>query len=551
MDRGEPREFGLAVALTSRMSGLGLLPSVAVGLVAGDALGNNLTFGQFYLVLTALLVGTLAWSDRWPRASGVALALGVVTKVFPLFLLGYFAWTRRWKVTLWTVMFIALATAIGLVALGWVPHRVYLEEVLERVVRGEIQDPYHVRWNTWHALMRRAFVGDPVLNPVPIADVPALYFFLRFIFTSGVTVFTFSRIRRVADGNRLLEYGVLVAMISLITPSQASYHYVLLFPAIVAAVAAVRSLSVQLGIVALYALICSNYMGATATFDRVPSMLLAFPRAYLMLVMWGLLLVLQSGKLGSVDDALHVFRVPLRTLGTVAVVLALIGAVSTHLEWIRWQQDTFDGAVIAQPEAGGFLDVDPTVGADLLYSSLHSGGYNWVHPSASGRALVYESQVGIRGRLSDSTLIELADGFEPVVGPETALAIRETSEGRAVVEFTPTGWVELFRTGSVIHDLAVSPDNAKVAFSEFVGGRYRISEWFRTTRSATPVLAGRGDYRYAAYSPDGDRLAFATNSSGNWDVAEYTFSEGTSENRTSSLANDLMPAYSIDGRTIE
>ena len=68
--------------------------------------------------------------------------------------------------------------------------------------------------------------------------------------------------------------------------------------------------------------------------------------------------------------------------------------------------------------------------------------------------------------------------------------------------------------------------------------------------SATPLLAGRGDYRYAAYSPDGDRLAFATNSSGNWEVAEYTFSEGTTENRTSSLANDLMPAYSIDGRTI-
>ena len=543
--------LGLAVTLTSRMSGLGLLPSAAVALVAGDALGNNLTFGQFYLVLTALLVLTLAWNDRWPQASGVALALGVVTKVFPLFLLGYFAWTRRWKVTLWTVVFVTLATAIGLFALGWVPHRVYLEEVLERVMRGEIQDPYHVRWNTWHALMRRAFVGDPVLNPVPIADVPALYFFLRFVFTSGVTLFTFSRIRRVADGNRLLEYGVLVAMISLITPSQASYHYVLLFPAIVAAVAAVRSLSVRLGIVALYALICSNYMGATSTFDRGPSMLLAFPRAYLMLVMWGLFLVLQSGKLGSVDDALRVFRVPFRTLGTVAVVLALIGAVSTYSEWNRWQQDAFDGAVIARPEAGGFLDLDPTVGADdLLYSSLHLGGYNWVHPSASGRALAYESLVGIRGRLSDGTLIELADGFEPVVGPETALAIRETPEGRAVVEFTPTGWVELFRTGSVIHDLAVSPDNAKVAFSEFAGGRYRISEWFRTTGAAIPLLAGREDYRYAAYSPDGDRLAFATNSSGNWEVAEYSFSDQTTENRTSSLANDLMPAYSIDGRTI-
>ena len=543
--------LGLAVTLTSRMTGVGLLGSAAVALAAGDALGNNLTFGQFYLVLTALLVMALAWNDRWPRASGVALALGVVTKVFPLVLLGYFAWTRRWKATLWTIVFICVATAIGLFVLGWVPHRVYLEEVLERVMRGEIQDPYHVRWNSWHALIRRAFVGDPVLNPAPIADVPALYFFLRFIFTSVVTVFTFSRIRRSDGGNRLLEYGVLVAMISLITPSQASYHNVLLFPAIVAAVAAVRSLKAGLGILALYALICSNYMGATTTFDSGPSMVLAFPRAYLMLVMWGLLLVLQSGTLGSVGGALRQLRVPLRTLGMVAVVLAVIGAVSTYSEWNRWRRDVFDGAVIAQPDRAGFLDLDPTVGeGGLLYSSLQLGGYNWIHPSASGRALVYESPAGIRGRLSDGTLIELGDGFEPVLGPESALAIEETPDGSAVVEFTGAGWVELLRTESVIHDLAVSPDNAKVAFSELVGGRYRVSEWFRATGARVPLLAGSGDYRYATYSPDGGRLAFATNSSGNWEVAEYSFSDGKIENRTTSLANDLMPVYAIDGRTI-
>src|SRR5215831_17367194 len=167
------------VALTTKASGLGRLSSATVAFLGLDALGNNFTYGQFYIVLTLLMLAAILLADRLPSISGIACAMGTLTKIFPALLLVYFIIRRKYRALIYSVVAITVLLVVGMLLLGWAPHRVYLDEVLGRTLRGEIQDPYNVRWNTLQALLRRALLREETLNPAPVLDAPWLFFFLR------------------------------------------------------------------------------------------------------------------------------------------------------------------------------------------------------------------------------------------------------------------------------------------------------------------------------------------------------------------------------------
>ncbi len=541
----------LSIALVSRLSGVGWVWAGLVAFAAGDALGNNLAFGQFYLVLTALLMAAVLAAERRPAIAGVALSLGALTKVFPVFLLGWLIWTDRRRAALWTIAAITAGSLVGLIILGWLPHRIYLVEVLGRTLRGEIQDPYNVGWNTLQALLRRALVADPALNPEPITNLPGLYFFVRPLLPGFVAVAMFASIRRRPNGNRLLEYGAIMTMISLTTPSQASYHHVLLFPAIAAAVAQFSTLKVRLSLVALYTVYCSDYMGAGTGFDSRLSMLLAFPRAYLTLALWILFLALMHGPrpIHSLGLLWGGRRRPILAAFGMVIVLASISAAG---EWRRWQLDEVDGATLEPMQGARMLEIDPAIGdAGVIFASLGSAGFDWLHPSAFGSGVVYEADGLVRGRFRDGQIVTVGPGTEPVLGDGRVLAVLSGEETWSVIESTPgEGWSVLFERPRIVHDLSIAPGGEDIVFSELVAGRYRISEWSRPIGAARVLLAGDVDYRYGAYSPDGSALAFATNPMGDWDIAELDLGGGEVRILTSSRANDLMPAYALDGRSL-
>src|SRR5262245_32057923 len=78
------------IALTVKASGLGWLSSASVAFLGLDALGNNFTYGQFYIVLTLLMLTAILGGERFPFVAGIASAVGTLTKIFPAFLLVYF-----------------------------------------------------------------------------------------------------------------------------------------------------------------------------------------------------------------------------------------------------------------------------------------------------------------------------------------------------------------------------------------------------------------------------------------------------------------------------
>src|SRR5262245_56475866 len=169
----------IVIALTVKASGLSWLSASAVALLGLDALGNNFAYGQFYVVLTLLMLISVLMAKRFPFMAGITSAVGTLTKLFPAVLLVYFIIRRNYRALILSAASMAILISVGIFLLGWAPHRVYLDEVLGRTIRGEIQDPYNVHWNTMQALLRRALVREESLNPAPIFDAAWLFFFLR------------------------------------------------------------------------------------------------------------------------------------------------------------------------------------------------------------------------------------------------------------------------------------------------------------------------------------------------------------------------------------
>jgi len=368
------------IHLTRRSSDLKWPLAMFLALLAGDALGNNFTYGQFYIVLTLLMLSGVLLAKQYPSIAGIASATGTLTKIFPGFLLVYFAIRREYRALMWSVAALIALAAVGFIALGWAPHRIYLAEVLGRTLRGEIQDPYNVHWNTLQAFLRRALVQDEVLNPHPIVNAPWLFFFLRPLISFVVVAVTLYAISQATHREALLEYGTLIAMVSLITPSQASYHQFLFYPGIAGLIARQESRLKKFSIAILFALICSNVMGATAGYDYGIAMLLAFPRAWLVIVLWMIFVV-------SLDPS--PLKISVRVAISAAAVIAIL-TVTAFLENRRWTADVSDGAIRVPLPSPAFLELQPRfVGDRLVTSVLSADGFTdpWTETQAGSTSL--------------------------------------------------------------------------------------------------------------------------------------------------------------------
>jgi TolB protein len=56
-----------------------------------------------------------------------------------------------------------------------------------------------------------------------------------------------------------------------------------------------------------------------------------------------------------------------------------------------------------------------------------------------------------------------------------------------------------------------------------------------------------GNIGYPVYSPDGNRIAFAVNVDGNWDLYVMNLADNTAKRLPTNPADDLHPTWSADG----
>lgn len=209
------------------------LATAVIFLGTGFGLINNFLFGQMYLLLTATLVlGLLAQQRGQEALAGVLIGLLIPMKYVGILFVAYFAWQRRWR-----LVFAAGATVVavaGFTALlaGSEPFRVFLMEVFPRHLRGEIQDPFAILFQSWASLFRRLFVYNATLNPTPLLDCPPAFYFLSaaaFWGFSALAVWLFAVVRFAAPRHQFLfEIGLLPLWFLLVSPSGTTYHFLLL-----------------------------------------------------------------------------------------------------------------------------------------------------------------------------------------------------------------------------------------------------------------------------------------------------------------------------------
>jgi hypothetical protein len=283
-------------------------------------------------------------------------------------------------------------------------------------------------------------------------------------------------------------------------------------------------------------------MGAGSGWSRGWAMLVAFPRVYLVLALWLALLA-----------AVGIGRFQPWMLFTATAGAILFGLAAAAHEQMRWRQDELDKAVLVRGEKASSMETNPTAGDNgVKFSSLEANGFVPLHPSASGRGFVYESEGTVFGRLANGTTVRWSNATEPFLKENTVVAVREEDRGWGVIERSTDDfdWRLLFHKSVPVHDPVFSPDATRIVFSERIDGHYRISEWNRQAGTTRPLIEGKADYRYPAYSVSNSFLFFASNPSGDWDVFRFSLEDGTRQRLTSSGANDFMPALSPDGKTL-
>ena len=122
-----------------------------------------------------------------------------------------------------------------------------------------------------------------------------------------------------------------------------------------------------------FALICSNVMGATSRLDSGLAMILAFPRVYLVLMLWLFFLF-------AIDPQKPAFS---RRLALAAILGGVIFLVAAFVENRRWIADAADGATVVPSATHDTLEIYPRFeNKKLVTSVLGADGFNNLPPEA-------------------------------------------------------------------------------------------------------------------------------------------------------------------------
>jgi hypothetical protein len=223
----------IVVYLLSRITNRSWLWAAILVLLGGHALANNFRFGQFYLLLTVLIIfGYRYWIQGEQVKSGILLGVGAAVKYFPVLFFFEFIRRREWKIVLAGALTITLLTTAGIVVLGPALHEEFLHQVLGHHLAGNIQNPYSPVFQTWNSLFRNLFVFDPLRNPKPLVDSSTAYLLslccvYGLVAISLVLAFKQS-IRRFGISSRSIQFALLGIAGLLLLPASATYHFLLL-----------------------------------------------------------------------------------------------------------------------------------------------------------------------------------------------------------------------------------------------------------------------------------------------------------------------------------
>jgi hypothetical protein len=261
---------------------------------------NNLAFGQSYLLLFVLLAeGYLAYREEKIVLSSTLWAIAILFKLFPAFLFLFLLLRRKYRNALYLGIACGLLLLPSLWLNGMTAWKFYGSVIVPKMGRGELNDSFTYVFQSAFMLLKRCFLSDGLLNPHPVLDNP-------YLFTLGMALFkafilSTAALLTLREKDDSFAFSVWVMASMLISPNGSSYSLVLLLIPLLALVhRAAESQSAQTSsqltsmprylTTAAILLLTAACAVTVSRFGAFP-VWAQFPRLYLLLLFYGLLLM--------------------------------------------------------------------------------------------------------------------------------------------------------------------------------------------------------------------------------------------------------------------
>jgi hypothetical protein len=538
-----------AIWMLSRMTRLPAAGLLLLALLGHYALAGNFELGQYYIFLLFLLTAScflLLRGRDW--MGGSLLGVILVMKGYGAPFLLYLAWKRRWRALAGMIVAGSALALFSIFWFGWQDNLYYVTGVFARAMAGESTDPYAAGLPTIYNMLRHTLSMEPELNPHPVANLPALCFFLQAALPLALLVFCLIALpRRDSPGEDLareLAWVIIVAF--LISPHRAFYTgVVLLLP--IALLLEKASRVWFAGLIAAYLLLCVSLPQALSPL---------FPTLWILIVLY-------------VAIGIKYWRNLRPAFAIVAcvgmLVISAVSAVRRINSFYREPPQKFE-RVHVQPHA--IYSASPAVSKNgVIYESIAEGRYllkRWqdgqlqnfafeghaVHPTVplSGDSIYFEliahghSQI-MRYRMASKTL-------EQVVSADSNPIRPSVSPNDDAIAFITSGRIALTTGATVngptpVHDVAWFPGDHRLVYS----GSSQI--FVATTAGESVQLThDAGDHIEPAVSPNGLMLAYTVVRGGNRQIWLREFASGKAWQLTEGNCNSYTSAWEPDSQAL-
>jgi len=438
------------------------------------SLSSNFLLGQYYVFLLFLLTLTfyLLHTDRiWTGGltAGVAFALKLYGGPYLL----YFVATRRWKTVAGMITAIACAIGLAIALFGWPDVRYYAQRLLPRSLEGGAIDPYNALNQTIATMLRICFLSDPQLNPHPLWNAPALFFFLHTFFDLMILLFACLGADKATSMGR--DFGWFLIAVLLLSTNVASYTFILVLLPFVLLLDASRPLR-------------SAYLAVSCVLLAFPvHMAWIFPKVWLLLALF---VVFGWERWRTLSP---------NSLALAVVALLLCSVPSAWKQMHSYEDEPARTAEQISAGSGSIFASFPAItSAGLFFQSMGDDRYvlRWLHNT-------HVEDIRLEG-----------NAFRPTPLPDGSIVLEEVKHGvSAMMRFDPTTR-QLSSTQipvPVDDTLAVvSPDGKWQAFTSDETGTRHL--WLRSVREGQAVRLGGGncDSSWPAWELDSRSIVFAS-----------------------------------------
>ncbi|HYL37938.1 MAG TPA: glycosyltransferase 87 family protein [Bryobacteraceae bacterium] len=541
----------LARLARSPFSGLLLL-----AMLGHNSLAGNFVLGQWYIFLL-LLFSVSFWLLLSGRAfwGGVLLGAICLMKLYAAPFALYFIWKRKWRALAGMAAGGAVLALASVAWFGWQDNVYYVTHVFLRASAGEGADPYAPGLPTLSNLLRHYVMSEPELNPQPLIDAPAAFFFLQPFVTLAVLVFCLIALPKSAERTGDERRDLAWFLIALLLISFHRAHYVgVVFLLPIALLFENAGKLWRIWLIAAYLLLTISLPASWAPL---------FP------VTWILLALYASVGLS--------YWQRLRPITAVVAAAAILGAaaLSANRRLASYHREPAQQFERIATMDQAIYSASPAVSADgIVYESMGPGRYELVewnqgqhqtlafeghafHPSvaADGGPIYFELVAGGHSRIvaydreSESTR-ELTsadlDAKHPAVSPDGQ---RLAFIARKKIIVGSGGELTTLNTPGPVQEVGWFPDAQHLVFSAGPPGR---SQLYATVENGAPIQITHDslDHSEPAVSPDGRFLAHTVERNGTRQIYIQDLSGGKSRQLTEGLCNSYAPAWQPDGRAL-